>query len=127
MTTNGQNPKKSSRADARPGGGWTRVGLAVGLTAVAAAAILAGEALRFSRVMAVEAHQIAPGVKIASVPVGVDGDAMNLDRIFSEGAGGEVADDEGGNDEELDEVLAMAVTGALGSEVEFDFLDEDGE
>ena len=70
MTTNGQNPKKSSRADARPGGNWTRVGLAVGLTAVAAAAILAGEALRFSRVMAVEAHQIAPGVKIASVPVG---------------------------------------------------------
>ena len=59
--------------------------------------------------------------------VGVDGDAMNLDRIFSEGAGGEVADDEGGNDEELDEVLAMAVTGALGSEGELDFLDEDGE
>jgi TIR domain len=70
---------------------------------------------------------VDPVPALASVPVGVDGDAMNLDRIFSEGAGGEVADDEGGNDEELDEVLAMAVTGALGSEVEFDFLDEEGE
>lgn len=70
---------------------------------------------------------VDPVPALCGTPVGVDGDAMNLDRIFLEGAGGEVSDDEHGNDEELDEVLAMAVTGALGSEGELEFLGEDGE
>ncbi len=64
---------------------------------------------------------------LASVPVGVDGYAMNLDRIFSDGPGGEVTDDEGGDDEEIDEVLAMAVMGALGDDGNVALLDEEAE
>lgn len=67
-----------------------------------------------------------PVPALGSIPVGVDGDLMNLDRIFSDGLGGEVTDEEGGDDEEIDEVLAMAVTGALG-EGEDEFMDEEGE
>jgi len=69
---------------------------------------------------------IDPVPTLAGVPVGVDGDAINLDKIFSEGSGGEVTDDGVGNDEELDEVLAMAVTGALGED-DPGFGDEEGE
>lgn len=70
---------------------------------------------------------VDPVPALASAPVGIDGDAMNLDRIFSEGAGGEVTEDQTANEEELDEVLAMAVTGTLGAAGELDFLDEEGE
>lgn len=70
---------------------------------------------------------IDPVPALASVPVGVDGDALNLDRIFSGGLGGEVSADESGDDEELDEVLAMAVTGALGDGGDIEFLDEEAE
>lgn len=69
---------------------------------------------------------IDPVPTLGSIGVGVDGDLMNLDRIFSEGVGGEVTDEEGGDDEEIDEVLAMAVTGALG-EGEVEVSDEEGE
>jgi hypothetical protein len=70
---------------------------------------------------------VDPVPALASAPVGIDGDLMNLDRILAEGTGGEVTGDENGEDEELDEVLAMAVTGALGEEGSFEVLDEEGE
>ena len=70
---------------------------------------------------------IDPVPALAGVPVGVDGDSMNLDRIFADGFGGEVTEDEAGNDEELEEVLAMAVTGALGDDDDTGFGDEEGE
>lgn len=71
---------------------------------------------------------VDPVPALGSVPVGVDGDAINLDRIFSESIGGEVVEDEKESDAELEEVLAMAVTGALGEdEGQIDFDDEEGE
>ena len=64
---------------------------------------------------------------LGAAPVGIDGDLMNLDRIFAGGTGGEVTDEQTSDDEELDEALAMAVTGALGSDDEIDFGDEEDE
>ena len=69
---------------------------------------------------------VDPIPALSSMPAGIDGDTMNLDRIFSHGAGGEVAENDSNSDSELDEVLAMAVTGALGEdEGELGLGDED--
>ena len=62
---------------------------------------------------------IDPVPALSSAPAGIDGDTMNLDRIFSGSAGGEVVEIDGQAEDELDEVLTMAVMGALG--------DDDGE
>jgi hypothetical protein len=70
---------------------------------------------------------VDPVPALGKVPVGIDGDVMNLDRIFAEGVGSEVAESEGGDDEEIDDVLAMAATGALGEESDAEFSEEESE
>ena len=70
---------------------------------------------------------VDPVPALASVPVGVDGDLLNIDRIFSEGNGGEVIEDAADVEDELDEVLTMAVTGALGDEGAVELLDGEDE
>jgi hypothetical protein len=60
---------------------------------------------------------------LASVPVGIDGDAMNLDRIFADEPGGEVTAESNAGDEELEHALNLAATGAMVPEDDADDLD----
>ena len=50
---------------------------------------------------------------LAGVQAGIDGDSMNLDRIFADEAGGEVTPDSSAGDVELEQALSMAASGAL--------------
>lgn len=66
-----------------------------------------------------ETHLIIDAVPaLASVPAGIDGDAMKLDRIFADETGGEVTEESNAGDEELEQALIMAVTGSLGPDGE---------
>lgn len=62
---------------------------------------------------------------LASAPVGIEGDSMNLDRIFADEVGGEVTAVSNAADEELEEALTMAITGALAPDEEAGDLDLD--
>lgn len=61
-----------------------------------------------------ESHLVVDAVPaLASVPVGIDGDSMKLDRIFADEVGGEVTPASNASDEELEAALTMAIVGAL--------------
>src|SRR6266568_1197771 len=57
---------------------------------------------------------IDPVPALAGAQVGIDGDSMNLDRIFADEVGHEVT--AGAGDDEIEQVLAMAVAGSLESD-----------
>jgi hypothetical protein len=60
---------------------------------------------------------------LASIRAGIDGDSMKLDRIFADEAGGEVTAESNAGDEELEQALSMAATGALAPDDEAGDLD----
>lgn len=62
---------------------------------------------------------------LASIEAGIDGDSMNLERIFADAAGGEVSQDSNAGDEELEEALSLAATGAVVPNDEIDDLDDE--
>ena len=57
---------------------------------------------------------INPVPALAGAQVGIDGDSMKLDRIFADEVGHEVT--AGAGDDEIEQVLAMAVAGSLESD-----------
>jgi hypothetical protein len=57
---------------------------------------------------------IDPVPALAGAQVGIDGDSMKLDRIFADEVGHEVT--VGAGDDEIEQVLAMAVAGSLESD-----------
>lgn len=66
---------------------------------------------------------IDPVPALAGTSVGIDGDTMKLDRIFADETGIEITNDSNRGDQELEQALALAVTGGLGAEDEIEGLD----
>jgi hypothetical protein len=69
---------------------------------------------------------VDPVPALANVPVGIDGDAMNLERIFADELGGELAPGEDAAEEELERGLTLAATAVLPDDADLD-LDEEYE
>jgi hypothetical protein len=59
---------------------------------------------------------IDPVPALAGAQVGIDGDSMKLDRIFADEVGHEVTVGASAVDDEIEDVLAMAAAGSLGSD-----------